>query len=289
MDDIKKRTMLIKALAAKLRSPMPIRDFTRTASELFRHKDIILGYGLLAEKEMRECEDIVREIEFSGRRGKDFLRYADKLVRMMKTLETRLMEKEEGIVSGKRDYGFFRKTALGLAAVVGLGGLFGGPAVQNSGRAYAMEASASVPADMYENIAKRMEKLNAEKKYDAVIELAKDYAEQPDNRNGYFYNNLGEAQYYLKNYSAAIENLEKAIKFLPNFDDPYLNLGQIYAFKLKDSKKASKYLNAYLRLTDNSHPQNVKSVRDWLLKTIYWSRCLKSKLELHSFWYFLFC
>lgn len=57
------------------------------------------------------------------------------------------------------------------------------------------------------------------------------------------YNNLGSIYMEKKNYSKALEMYENIIKYFPDDTSAYINIFQIYAYRLKDPVKAASFID----------------------------------------------
>ncbi len=155
----------------------------------------------------------------------------------MQTLETRLAENYEKLIKGMDRRDFMKKGILATIAIgIGL-------------KAKNSQGEESIPRNhenLYENIAKRMEQMNSEKRYDEVIALGEQYANQQDNRSGYFFNELGAAYNEKNNLNRAEELFEKAIA-TGSEKDSYWNLA-IVQYKKRDYKKTIHLLEKYISL-----------------------------------------
>ncbi len=81
--------------------------------------------------------------------------------------------------------------------------------------AYGEETDGSKNNDLYEELAKQAEKINAVKNPDKVISLLEPYKDNPENKNSPFFNNLALAYKVKKNYDESIKIYKIAIELEP--------------------------------------------------------------------------
>ncbi|MCG2722513.1 MAG: tetratricopeptide repeat protein, partial [Thermodesulfovibrionales bacterium] len=150
---------------------------------------------------------------------------------------------------------FLKTSGKGLLATIAIGI---GLKAENS---HGEESMPRNHENLYENIAKRMEQMNSEKRYDEVIALGEQYANQQDNRSGYFYNELASAKANLNELGEAKKLFEKSLQVRPNHPQTTFNLGVTYA-KLGNKKEAILYLEKSLKL--DPHHESSKNAKDWI-------------------------
>ena len=81
--------------------------------------------------------------------------------------------------------------------------------------AYGEETDGSKSSDLYEELARQAEKINAVENPDAVISLLEPYKNDPENKNSPFFSNLALAYKVKKNYDESIKIYKIAIELDP--------------------------------------------------------------------------
>ena len=111
-------------------------------------------------------------------------------------------------------------------------------------------------ADAHINLANTYASL---KQYDKSLRTLKNYC-QTNYHNPYIIDSLGNLYTRTGQYDKAIKMHAHAIKLLPTFPAPYLNLGNLYLGELRDNAKALHYFEKFLELAPR-HPSS-DSVRE---------------------------
>lgn len=81
--------------------------------------------------------------------------------------------------------------------------------------AYGEETEGGKSNDLYEELARQAEKINAIEDPDAVISLLEPYKDNPENKNSLFFNNLALAYKVKKNYDESIKIYKIALELEP--------------------------------------------------------------------------
>ncbi len=81
--------------------------------------------------------------------------------------------------------------------------------------AYGEETDVDKGSDLYEELARQAEKINAVENPDAVISLLEPYKDNPENKNSPFFSNLALAYKVKKNYDESIKIYKIAIELDP--------------------------------------------------------------------------
>ncbi len=81
--------------------------------------------------------------------------------------------------------------------------------------AYGEETDGDKSNDLYEELAKQAERINAVKSPDKIISLLEPYKNDPKNKNSPFFNNLALAYKVKKNYDESIKIYKTAIELEP--------------------------------------------------------------------------
>ena len=87
--------------------------------------------------------------------------------------------------------------------------------------AYSEESEGGKSSDLYEELARQAEKINAVENPDKVISLLEPYKDNPENKNSPFFSNLALAYKVKKNYDESIIYFKIAIEFEPS--NPAIN------------------------------------------------------------------
>ena len=107
--------------------------------------------------------------------------------------------------------------------------------------AYGEETEGGKGNDLYEELARQAEKINAVKNPDKVIGLLEPYKSDPENKNSPFFNTLALAYKVKKNYDESIIYFKMAIKLEPLNPAINHNYGTIL-YHVGKSEEALKYL-----------------------------------------------
>ena len=102
----------------------------------------------------------------------------------------------------------------------------------------------------YESIAKQMEELNAKKQYDKVIQICRQYENDPNNKSALFFNECGVAFGSIKEFNKAKQYHEKALDIDPDDAITTYNLGFVLG-KIGNLREAINYLEKSLRINPN--------------------------------------
>jgi len=107
--------------------------------------------------------------------------------------------------------------------------------------AYGEETEGGKSNDLYEELARQAEKINAVENPDAVISLLEPYKEDPENKNSPFFNTLALAYKVKKNYDESIKIYEIALELEPTNPAINHNYGTTL-YHLGKPEEALKYL-----------------------------------------------
>ncbi len=107
--------------------------------------------------------------------------------------------------------------------------------------AYGEETDGDKSNDLYEELARQAERINAVKNPDKVISLLEPYKNDPKNKSSLFFNNLALAYKVKKNYDESIKIYKIAIELEPMNPAINHNYGTIL-FHVGKPEEALKYL-----------------------------------------------
>jgi tetratricopeptide (TPR) repeat protein len=106
---------------------------------------------------------------------------------------------------------------------------------------YGEETEGGKGNDLYEELARQAEKINAVENPDKVISLLEPYKKDPNNKSSLFFNNLALAYKVKKNYDESIKIYEIAIELEPTNPAINHNYGTTL-YHVGKSEEALKYL-----------------------------------------------
>ncbi len=110
----------------------------------------------------------------------------------------------------------------------------------------------------YEALGNWAEKIDAYKNADIVIAKLKQYKDDKENKSSEFFNNLGVANYSIKNTDEAIKLYNKGLEFHPDSPNILYNLGAAF-FDKKEYEKSYEFFKK-----SNEIKPNQKDTLNWI-------------------------